>query len=194
MTTNHLEIKMQLGQDVFLNNWRKYCYLEKGLRQKQTGVKLIVLVRFASSVICVLPQSEDKCLYAFCMPPSSMRLPILASVQSFILRCWYSHIHCTCQHGYTNSVLEGKSHSGKLFLSSLHEILSYFRINSYHEWQAHSQFQESKNYLKIYMYSASLMFCVHTRYFLLKSMQVCSNLMKLFFSATFNSKNCHRKI
>lgn len=109
MTTNHLEIKMKLGQDVFLNNWRKYCYLEKGLRQKQTGVKLIVLVRFASSVICVLPQSEDKCLYAFCMPPSSMCLPILASVQSFILRCWYSHIHCTCQHVYTNSVLEGKS-------------------------------------------------------------------------------------
>lgn len=35
MATYHLEIKMQLGQTTFLNNWKKYCYLEKGLEQKE---------------------------------------------------------------------------------------------------------------------------------------------------------------
>jgi len=33
---------MQLDQAMFLNNRRKYCYLEKGLKSKlKTGMKLI---------------------------------------------------------------------------------------------------------------------------------------------------------
>lgn len=59
-------------------------------------MKLIVIVSFPSSVGFMLPQSEDKCLCAFCMPPFNMRLPMFASVHSFsdadaaILIAWAS--------------------------------------------------------------------------------------------------------
>lgn len=46
-------------------------------------MKPIVIVSFASSVGFILPQSEDKRLCVFCMPPFSMCLPTFASVHSF---------------------------------------------------------------------------------------------------------------
>lgn len=46
-------------------------------------MKLIVIVSFASSVGFILPQSEEKCLCTFYMPPFSMCLPMFASMHSF---------------------------------------------------------------------------------------------------------------